>query len=104
MYTNHKSLWLSLCTTTIDVMAMIMHNMFTGSGTHPPNKQEVLTIKEKKLLKTKKIPVRTVATLVMACIAIEDMLTAGELTPDIADELQTIWPELERFIESGSKQ
>lgn len=44
------------------------------------------------------IPVHTAAALVMACIAVEDILTEGKLTGAIAEELQAIKPELENFL------
>lgn len=43
------------------------------------------------------IPVETAATLVMACAAIDDILTLGELTEDIVDELREIQPFLNNF-------
>lgn len=50
---------------------------------------------------TVEAPTETVAALVMACIAINDILDAGQLTPDIVDELQTIQPHLNGFLESA---
>ncbi len=50
--------------------------------------------------KTKEIPVETAAALLMACVAIEDVLQIGQLTDDIKDELNAIRPYLIRYMES----
>lgn len=44
------------------------------------------------------VPAHTAAALVMACVAVEDILIAGKLTEEIAEELEAIKPELESFV------
>lgn len=48
---------------------------------------------------TIEIPVETSAALILACIAIEDILTLKALTEDIKDELTHIRPYLNGFME-----
>lgn len=43
------------------------------------------------------LPSETVAALVLACVAIDGILEAGYLTPDITEELEYLRPELNRF-------
>lgn len=50
---------------------------------------------------TTEVPTESVAALVMACIAINDILATGQLTPDTVDELQTIQPHLNNFLETA---
>lgn len=49
---------------------------------------------------TKAIPIKTVSALMLACIDIEKILLAGELTPDILAELEYLSPELASFVDS----
>lgn len=49
--------------------------------------------------KSIEIPVETAAALLMACTAIEDILTTGKLTEDITNELTHIQPYLNGFME-----
>ncbi len=51
--------------------------------------------------KTVPVPVETVAALIMAGIAINDILDTKQLTPDIMDELRTIRPAINRFLETA---
>ena len=44
-----------------------------------------------------KLPAETLAALIQACIAVEDILEYKAITPDILEELETILPELQRF-------
>ena len=44
-------------------------------------------------------PVETLAALIQACIAVENILEYAEVTPDILEELESIQPELQRFTE-----
>lgn len=43
-------------------------------------------------------PVETASALVIACVAIEDILHTGKLTEDITEELKHIQPYLDTFI------
>ena len=49
--------------------------------------------------KSIEIPVETAAALLMACTAIEYILSTGTLTEDITDELKHIRPYLDGFME-----
>ncbi len=50
-------------------------------------------------LQGREIPAETAAALVMACVAIDDLLCTGKLTADIREELEIIQPYLDNFME-----
>ena len=65
-----------------------------------PKAAALAWFKGAQLMKTTiEIPVETAAALILACIAIEDILTLKALTEDIKDELTHIRPYLNGFME-----
>lgn len=45
------------------------------------------------------VPAQTIAALIQACIAVENIIEYASVTPDILEELESIQPELKRFSE-----
>ncbi|MBQ7542561.1 MAG: hypothetical protein IJT44_09760 [Clostridia bacterium] len=46
------------------------------------------------------VPVQTLAALIQACVAVENIIEYADVTPDILEELESILPELQRFAET----
>jgi len=43
------------------------------------------------------VPPETAAALLLACVAIEDIVASGSITPELLDELNYLRPQLNEF-------